>query len=90
MTRVHRRQKAQGTFIQALWSRPAAWMLWGERPGCGILAVSTTIRIKRSMSQSFEASRSLTALEQNNTIVAVTEMSKAKWLVPGFKRQPLK
>ncbi|CDX14586.1 hypothetical protein MPLB_1460028 [Mesorhizobium sp. ORS 3324] len=46
------------------------------------------------MSQSFEASRSLTALEQDNTIVAVIEMSKAKWLiaalVPRFKRQPLK
>lgn len=46
------------------------------------------------MSQSFDASRSLTALEQDNTIVAVIEMSKAKWLVaalvPGFKRQPLK
>jgi transposase len=46
------------------------------------------------MSQSFDASRSLTALEQDNTIVAVIEMSKAKWLiaalVPGLKRQPLK
>ena len=46
------------------------------------------------MSQSFDASRSLPALEQDNTIVAVIEMSKAKWLiaalVPGLKRQPLK
>ena len=46
------------------------------------------------MSQSFDASRSLTALEQNNTIIAVIEMSKANWLVaalvPGVKRQPLK
>ncbi|SJM30773.1 IS110 family transposase [Mesorhizobium delmotii] len=46
------------------------------------------------MSQSFDTSRSLTALEQDNTIVAVIELSKAKWLiaslVPGFKRQPLK
>ncbi|MES0003154.1 hypothetical protein NKJ90_31095 [Mesorhizobium sp. M0051] len=43
------------------------------------------------MSQSY---RSLTALEQDKTIVAVIEMSKAKWLVaalvPGFNRQPLK
>lgn len=42
----------------------------------------------------FDPSRSLTALEQDNTIVAVIEMSMAKWLiaalVPGFKRQPLK
>ncbi|WP_245518925.1 MULTISPECIES: hypothetical protein [unclassified Mesorhizobium] len=46
------------------------------------------------MSQSFDTSRSLTALEQDNTIIAVIEMSKAKWLVaalvPGLKRQPLK
>ncbi len=46
------------------------------------------------MSQSFDASRSLTALEQDSTIIAVIEMSKAKWLVaalvPGLKRQPLK
>ncbi|MER9526350.1 hypothetical protein NKI96_22660 [Mesorhizobium sp. M0292] len=46
------------------------------------------------MLQSFDASRSLTALEQDNTIIAVIEMSKAKWLVaalvPGPKRQPLK
>lgn len=30
------------------------------------------------MPQSFDASRSLTALEQDNTIVAVIEMSKAR------------
>ena len=46
------------------------------------------------MSHLFDASRSLTALEQDNTIVAVIEMSQAKWLVaalvPGLKRQPLK
>ena len=44
------------------------------------------------MSQPFEASRSLTALEQHNTIIAVIEMSQSKWLVaavvPGIKRQP--
>ncbi|MER9451742.1 hypothetical protein [Mesorhizobium sp. M0254] len=44
------------------------------------------------MWRSFDASRSLNALEQDNTIVAVIEMSKARWLiaalVPGFKRQP--
>ncbi|WP_353642561.1 transposase [Mesorhizobium sp. WSM2239] len=46
------------------------------------------------MSQSFDASRSLSALEQDNTVIAVIEMSKAKWLiaalVPGLERQPLK
>jgi transposase len=46
------------------------------------------------MSQPFDASRSLTSLEQDSTITAVIEMSQAKWLVaavvPGVKRQPLK
>jgi len=42
----------------------------------------------------FDASRSLTALEQHSTIIAVVEMSQTKWLVaalvPGIERQPLK
>jgi len=46
------------------------------------------------MSQPFDASRSLTALEQDNAIIAVIEMSQSKWLVaavvPGVERQPLK
>ena len=46
------------------------------------------------MSQSFDASRSLTAFEQDSTLVAVIEMSQSKWLVaaliPGAARQPLK
>ena len=46
------------------------------------------------MSPAFDASRSLTALEQDSTIIAVIEMSQSKWLVapivPGIKRQPLK
>lgn len=46
------------------------------------------------MSQLFDASRSLTAFEQDSTLVAVIEMSQSKWLVaamiPGVARQPLK
>src|ERR1700680_4260295 len=46
------------------------------------------------MSQPFDASRSLTAFEQDNTLVAVIEMSQSKWLaaavIPGVERQPLK
>src|SRR5437588_6174020 len=42
----------------------------------------------------FDASRSLTALEQDSTIIAGIEMSQSKWLVaglvPGVERQPLK
>ncbi len=46
------------------------------------------------MSQVFEASKSLVALEQDSTVIAVIEMSQAKWLVaavvPGLMRQPMK
>jgi len=34
--------------------------------------------MERPMSQAFDASRSLTALEQDSTIIAVIEMSQAK------------
>jgi hypothetical protein len=33
------------------------------------------------MSQPFDASRSLTALEQDSTIIAAIEMAQSKWLV---------
>lgn len=46
------------------------------------------------MTQPFDASRSLTSLEQDSTMIAVIEMSQAKWVVaavvPGVERQPLK
>ena len=46
------------------------------------------------MSQPFDASRSLTALEQDSTIIVAIEMSQSNWLVaaivPGIKRHPLK
>src|SRR6201993_1046915 len=44
--------------------------------------------------QAFDASKSLTALEQDSTLIAVIEMSQSKWLVaavvPGVERRPLK
>jgi transposase len=50
--------------------------------------------MEHPMSQPFDASRSLTALDQDSTIIAVIEMSQSSWLaaalVPGVKRQPLK
>jgi transposase len=50
--------------------------------------------MERPMSHPFDASRSLTVLEQDSTIIAVIEMSQSKWLVsavvPGIERQPLK
>jgi transposase len=46
------------------------------------------------MPQSNDLGRSLTALSQDNTIIAVVEMSLASWLVagivPGIERHPLK
>src|SRR5690348_11572990 len=46
------------------------------------------------MSRSFDPSRSLTTLDQDSTLIAVVEMSQAKWLVaavfPGVERRPLK
>src|SRR5207302_660712 len=46
------------------------------------------------MPQSNDLSRSLTALDQDSTLIAVIEMSQASWLVgaivPGVERHPLK
>jgi transposase len=46
------------------------------------------------MSRTNDLSKSLTALEQDNTIIAVIEMSQSSWLVaglvPGVERRPLK
>ncbi len=46
------------------------------------------------MANKNDLSRSLVALEQNNTIIAVLEMSLSNWLiagiVPGVDRHPLK
>jgi transposase len=47
-----------------------------------------------SMSQPSDPKKSVAALEQDNTVIAVIEMSQASWLVagmvPGLERQPLK
>ena len=46
------------------------------------------------MPQANDLSRCLVALEQDNTVIAVIELSQASWLVaglvPGVERQPLK
>src|SRR3982751_7028999 len=50
--------------------------------------------MERPMPQRNDLSRSLLALDQNSTIIAVIEMSQSNWLVagviPGVDRQPLK
>src|SRR5215470_12015572 len=47
-----------------------------------------------SMPQANDLSRSLAALDQDSTLVAVIEISQSSWLVggivPGVNRQPLK
>jgi transposase len=50
--------------------------------------------MERPMLQSNDLSRSFTALNQDNTLIVVIEMSQSSWLVagmvPGVERQPLK
>lgn len=69
-------------------------MLWGERRGCVAPSALFNKPTERPMSQPFDASKSLTTLEQDSTIIVVIEMSQSKWLVaavvPGVERQPLK
>ena len=71
-------------------------ILWGERRGRGTFGAVQRLPKELPMSQHchFDASRSLTALEQDSTIIAVIEMSQSKWLVaalvPGVERHPLK
>src|SRR5215475_12785451 len=61
-------------------------MLWGERRGHGIIDPIQRLPMELPMSQHchFDASRSLTALEQDSTIIAVIEMSQTKWLVAAL------
>src|SRR5271169_7110285 len=50
--------------------------------------------MEHTMPQPNDLSRSLTALDQDSTLIAVIEMSQANWLVgaivPGIERHPLK
>src|SRR5436190_2813652 len=68
-------------------------MLWGGRRE---MATSSLYLIDGvpAMPQPNDLSRSLVALDQNSTIIAVIEMSQSSWLVggivPGIERQPRK
>src|SRR5260370_11382746 len=68
-------------------------MLWGGRRGHGIF-VAASSRGSAPMPQPNDLSRSLVALDQNSTIIAVVELSQSSWLVggvvPGIERQPRK
>src|SRR5436305_2386090 len=68
-------------------------MLWGRRRGDGTI-VAVANRWSALMPQPNDLSRSLVALDQDSTIIAVVEMSQSSWLVagmlPGIERQPRK
>src|SRR5260370_19930294 len=68
-------------------------MLWGRRRGDGT-SVAVANRWSAPMPQPNDLSRSLVALDQDSTIIAVVEMSQSSWLVagmlPGIERQPRK
>src|SRR6516225_2852630 len=68
-------------------------MLWGGRQGHGNF-VAACNRWSAAMPQPNDLSRSLVALDQNSTIIAVVELSQSSWLVggvvPGIERQPRK
>src|SRR5690349_169508 len=67
--------------------------LWGGRRGDGNF-VAASNRWSATMPQPNDLSRSLVALDQNSTIIAVVELSQASWLIagmlPGIERQPCK
>src|SRR5215212_939749 len=67
-------------------------MLWGGRRGRGTIVA--TERRECPMPQANDLSRCLVALEQDDTLIAVIELSQASWLVagivPAVERQPLK
>src|SRR2546423_10426680 len=66
-------------------------ILWGGRRGDGNF-VAACNRWSAAMPQPNDLSRSLVALDQNSTIIAVIELSQSSWLVagmlPGIERQP--
>src|SRR5262249_35958406 len=70
-------------------------MLWGERRGNRTIVAPTIERWSAPMPrQLHDLSRSLVALEQDATLIAVIGMGQSSWLVagivPGIERQPLK
>src|SRR5438045_8809738 len=68
-------------------------MLWGGRREMATSSLYVIDGVP-AMPQPNDLSRSLVALDQNSTIIAVIEMSQSSWLVagmlPGIERQPRK
>src|SRR6059036_148975 len=67
-------------------------MVWGAQRGWHHRCCDQSM--EHPMPQPNDLSRSLIALEQDATLIAVIEMGQSSWLVagvvPGVKRQPLK
>src|SRR3954467_2185930 len=67
-------------------------MLWGGRRGQGTIVATEPTECP--MPQANDLSRCLVTLEQDDTLIAVVELSQASWLVagivPAVERQPLK
>src|ERR1700752_4514497 len=67
-------------------------MLWGGRRGWQLRRCIN--RWSAAMPQPNDLSRSLVALDQNSTIIAVVALSQSSWLIagvlPGLERQPQK
>src|SRR5205823_4975913 len=89
------RVRGAATPLVRLW--PASSARWGRCYGAGGERWQLRRCIYRwsaAMSQPNDLSRSLVALDQNSTIIAVIEMSQSSWLVagmlPGIERQPRK
>jgi len=68
-------------------------MLWGERRENGII-VAAAEPTGCPMPQPNDLSRSLAALDENSTLIAVIEMSQSAWLIagiiPGVERHAVK
>src|SRR5437899_5894375 len=68
-------------------------MLWGGRREMATSSLYVIDGVP-AMPQPNDLSRSLVALDQNSTIIAVIELSQSSWLVggmlPGIERQPCK
>src|SRR5213082_1410891 len=68
-------------------------MLWGGRREMATSSLYVIDGVP-AMPQPSDLSRSLVALDQNSTIIAVIELSQSSWLVagmlPGIERQPRK
>jgi transposase len=69
-------------------------MLWVGGEGMAASSLDKVERWSATMQTTNDLSRSLTALDQDSTLIAVIEMSLSTWLVagivPGVARHPLK